>query len=58
MGSSSQDFAGALLIMFKTSSSTTGSKVSKGFPVKEVSGQVAGFGGGKWFLMVQIFFVK
>ena len=32
----------------------TGSKVSKGFPVKEVSGQVVGFGGGKLFLMVRI----
>ena len=57
MGSSSQDLVGALLIM-KTNSLVTGSKVSKGFPVKEVSGQVAGFGGGKLFLMVQIFFVK
>ena len=39
MGSSSQDLADALLIIFKTNSSVTDSKVSKGFPVKEVSGQ-------------------
>ena len=49
MGSSSQDLAGALLIIFKTNSSVTGSKVSKGFPAKEVSGQAVGFGGGKLF---------
>ena len=36
MGSSSQDLAGALLIIFKTNLSVTGSKVSKGFPAKEV----------------------
>ena len=39
----------ALLIIFKTNSSVPGSKVSKGFPVKEVSGQAVGFGGGKLF---------
>ena len=37
MGSSSQDLADALLIIFKTNSSVTDSKVSKGFPAKEVS---------------------
>ena len=58
MGSSSQDLAGAQLIIFKTNASVTGSKVSKGFPAKEVSGQAVGFGGGKLFLMVQIFSVK
>ena len=36
MGSSSQDLADALLIIFKTNSSVTGSKVSEGFPAKEV----------------------
>ena len=34
LGSSSQDLASALLINFKTNSSVTGSKVSKGFPAK------------------------
>ena len=58
MGSSSQDLAGALLIIFKTNSSVTGSKVSKGFPAKEVSGQAFGFGGGELFLMVQSFSVQ
>ena len=58
MGSSSQDLADALLIIFKTNSLVTGSKVSKGFPVKEVSGQAVGFGGGKFFLMERIFSVK
>ena len=58
MGSSSQDLAGALLIIFKTNSSVTGSKVSKEFPAKEVSGQAFGFGGGKLFLMERIFSVK
>ena len=53
MGSSSQD-----LIIFKTNSSVTGSKVSKGFPAKEVSGQAVGFGGGKLFLMVRNFRVN
>ena len=48
-GSSSQDLVDALLIIFKTNLSVTGSKVSKGFPVKEVSGQAVGFGGGKLF---------
>ena len=50
MGSSSQD-----LIIFKTNSSVTGSKVSKRFPAKEVSRQAVGFGGGKLFLMVRNF---
>ena len=58
MGSSLQDLADALLIIFKTNSSVTGSTVSKGFPAKEVSGQAVGFEGGKLFLMVQIFSVK
>ena len=58
MESSSQDLADALLIIFKTNSSVTGSKVGKGFPAKEVSGKAVGFGGGKLFLMVQIFSVK
>ena len=58
MGSSSQDLAVALLIIFKTNSSVTDSKVSKGFLAKEVSGQAGGFGGGKLFLMVRIFSVK
>ena len=47
MGSSSQDLTDALLIIFKTNSSVTDSKVSKGFPAKEVSEQAVGFGGGK-----------
>ena len=47
MGSGSLDLADALLIIFKTNSSVTGLKVSKGFPAKEVSGQAVGFGGGK-----------
>ena len=55
MESSSQDFAGLLLIIFKTKSSVTGSKVCKGSPVKE---ETVGFGGGKLFLMVRIFSVK
>ena len=58
MGSRSQDLADVLLIIFKTNSSVTGSKVSKGFPAKEVSGQADGFGGGQLFLMVRIFSVK
>ena len=58
MGLSSQDLADALLIIFKTNSSVTDLKVSKGFPAKELSGQAVGFGGGKLFLMVQIFSVK
>ena len=33
-------------------------QVSKGFPAREVSGQAAGFGGGKLFPMVRIFSVK
>ena len=57
MGSSLQDLADALLIIVKKNSSVTGSKVSKGFPAKEVSGQAVGFGVGKLFLMVQIFSV-
>ena len=32
-----------VLIIFKTNSSVAGSKVSKGFPVKEVSWQACGF---------------
>ena len=58
MGSSSQDLADALLIIFKTNSSVTDSKVSNEFPAKEVSGQAVGFGGEKLFLMVRIFSVK
>ena len=46
------------MIILKTNSSVTGSKVSKGFPAKEVSGQAAGFVGGKLFLMVRIFSVS
>ena len=57
MGSSSQDLAGAQLIIFKTNASVTGSKVSKGFPTKELSGKPVGFGGAKLFLMVRIFSV-
>ena len=53
-----RDLAGALLIIFKTNSSVTGSKVSNGISAKEVSGQTVGFGGGKLFLMVRIFSVK
>ena len=49
MGSSSQDLADALLIIFKPNSSVTDSKVSNGFPAKEVSGQAVGFGGGIFF---------
>ena len=44
-----------MLIIFKTNSSITDSKVSKGFPAKEVSGQAVGFGGRKQILMVRIF---
>ena len=58
MGSSSQDLADALLIIFKTNSSVTDSKVSKVFPAKEVSGQAVGIGGGKLLLMERIFSVK
>ena len=58
MGSSSQDFAGVLLIIFKTKSSMTGSKVCKGSPVKEVSEKAVGFGGGKLILMMWIFSIK
>ena len=58
MGSSSQDLAGALLVIFKTNSSVTDSKVNKGFPAKEVSGQAVRFGGGKLFLMEGIFSMK
>ena len=58
MGSSSQDFTGVLLIIFKTKSSVTGSKVCDASPVKEASEEAAGFGGGKLFLMVWIFSVK
>ena len=35
-------FSGALLIIFKTNSSATGSKVSEGFSAKEISVQGAG----------------
>ena len=45
MGSSTQDLADTLLIIFKTNSSGADSKVSKGFPAKEVLGQAVGFGG-------------
>ena len=55
MGPSSQDLAGALLIIFKTNSSVTGSKISKAFPAKEISGQAVGF--GELFLMAVIFSV-
>ena len=58
MGSSSHDLADALVIIFKTNSSVTDSKVSKGYPSKEVLGQAVGFGGGKLFLMLRIFSVK
>ena len=58
MGSSSQDFAGVLLIIFETMTSVTGSKVCKGSPVKEALEETVGFGGGKLFLMVRIFSVK
>ena len=58
MGSSAQDLEGALLIIFKTDSSVTGSKVSNGFPAKEVSGQAAGFGGEFFFQMVRILIRK
>ena len=58
MGSSSQDFAGVLLIIFKTKSSVTGSKVCKGSPVKEVSEEAVGFGGGNLFLMILTFSVQ
>ena len=58
MGSSSQDLADALLIILMTNSSVTDSKVSKGYPSKEVSGQAVGFGGGQLFLMLRIFSVK
>ena len=56
--SSSQDFAGVLLIIFKAKSSVTVSNVCKGSPVKEASEETVGFGGGKLFLMVRIFSVK
>ena len=39
MGSSSQYLAGALLMMFKTISSVTGSKFSKGFQRKRYQGK-------------------
>ena len=44
MGSSSPDLADAPLIIFKTNSSQTDSKVSKGFLAKEILGQAVGFG--------------
>ena len=46
------------MIIFKTKSSVTGSKVCKVSPVKEVSEEAGGFGGGKLFLMVRICSVK
>ena len=49
IGSSSQDLVGAQLIIFKTNSSVTNSKVSKGFPEKDVSGHAVEFGGGNCF---------
>ena len=55
MGSSSHDFAGVLLIIFKTKSSVTGSKVCKGSLLNQASEETVGFGGGKLFLMVRIF---
>ena len=58
MGSSSQNLADALFIIFKTNSLVTGSKVSKEFAAKAVSGQAVGFGGGKLYQMMQIFSVK
>ena len=42
MGSSSQDLADALLIIFKTNSSVTDSKVSKGFQRKRYQGKQLG----------------
>ena len=53
-----KDFAGIPLIVFKTKSSVTGSKVYKGSPVKEASEEAVGFGRGKMFLMVRIFSLK
>ena len=47
-----------ILIIFKTKSSLTRSKVCKGSPVKEASEETGGLGGEKLFLMVQIFSVK
>ena len=58
MGSSSHVFAGVLLIIFKTKSFVTGSKVYKGSLVEEASEETVGFGGEKLFLMVRIFSVK
>ena len=46
------------LFLRQIQSSVTGSKVSKGFPAKEASGQAVGFGGGKLFSMLHIFLVK
>ena len=54
MGSSSQDFAGVLLIIFKTKTPVKGAKVWKGSPVKEISQQAIWFERGKLFLMVWI----
>ena len=47
MGSSSQDFAGVLSLIFKTKSSVTGSKVCDASPVKEASEETVGYGGGE-----------
>ena len=58
MGLRSQDFAGLLLIIFKTKPSMTGSKVCKGSPVKEVSEEAIWFERRKLFLIVQIFSMK
>ena len=47
------------MIIFKAHFlSVTGSKVSKGFPVREVPGQAAGFVGEFFFLMVWVFSVR
>ena len=59
MGSSSQDLADALLIIFKTNSSVTDSKISKGFPAKEVSRASSWVWRRIFFLlMLRIFSVK
>ena len=58
MESSSPDMPSVLLTIFKTKSSVTGSKISKGLTVKDILEQAAGFGGGCLFLMAQIIPVK
>ena len=55
MGSSSQYLAGALLMIFKTISSVTGSKFSKSFQLKRYQGKHLEFGGGNLFLNVRVF---